>query len=122
MATSQQAIQNVEFLELRRVFKEELNDLEKVDKQILDVLKDNNALIKDLVDKIQLTSITKGLGKAFSPKKEREEDTELKPDVIKSFGNIKDFVTGFGKRIEEYKEFLFGKSASSENIVDAGMQ
>ena len=109
MATSQQAIQNVEFLELRRVFKEELNDLEKVDKQILDVLKDNNALIKDLVDKIQLASITKGLGKAFSPKKEREEDTELKPDVIKSFGNIKDFVTGFGKRIEEYKEFFFGK-------------
>jgi len=107
MAISQQTLQNVEFLELRRVFKKETDDIVKTDEKILDVLKDNNALLRDLIDKIELTSISKGLGKLKKPKKDKEDedDTGLKPNFFK------EFAIGFGKRLEEYKEFFFGKKA-----------
>jgi len=108
MAISQQTLQNVEFLELRRVFKRETDDIVKVDEKILDVLKDNNAILKDLIDKIQLTAITKGLGKSKKYSKDKDDE-----EFVKSFGSITDFFTGFGKRIEEYKEFFFGKKIKS---------
>ena len=72
MAISQQTLQNVEFIELRRVFKKETDDIVKTDEKILDVLKDNNALLRDLIDKIELTSISKGLGKFKKPRLQRE--------------------------------------------------
>ena len=110
MAISQQTLQNVEFIELRRVFKEELNDIEKIDKEILDVLKDNNELIKSLVQKLSAQTISK----SFSPlsKSKRYNDKS----EVQTSGFISDFTAGFSQRTKEYKEFLFGKSASSENI------
>ena len=102
MAISQQALQNVEFLELRRVFKKESNDIEKIDNEILDVLKDNNAILKDLVDKLDTKKISTSLS-FFKPKKEKSED-----DDFQTLGTFKDFTKGIKERLQEYKDFFFG--------------
>ncbi|NDB84362.1 MAG: hypothetical protein EB127_16895, partial [Alphaproteobacteria bacterium] len=112
MAVTKSLVQTVEFVELRRVFKKESDDIEKIDKDILSVLKDNNALLRDLVDKLDVNKVSSGLGLTGNKGVDRGDNSDDQPYTV---GTFKDFTEGFSQRLKEYKDFF--TNAKKEEVI-----
>lgn len=115
MADSKSLVQTVEFIELRRVFKKESDDIEKIDKEILNVLKDNNVIIRELIDKISLDKVSSGLGVTRNKSVRKSDEGSDQPYTI---GTFKDFTEGFAQRLKEYKDF-FTNAKPEETVEEA---
>jgi len=106
-----------DFSELRKILKKQNEDTLEINEKILNVLKDNNDLLNKLISISNPKITSEKITKTFKRKNDSEKETEeLKEDVIETFGNLKDFVLGTKKRIQEYKEFFFGKSEAKKSI------
>ena len=115
MADSKSLVQTVEFIELRRVFKKESDDIEKIDKEILNVLKDNNVIIRELIDKISLDKVSSGLGVTRNKSVRKSDEGS---DQQYTIGTFKDFTEGFAQRLKEYKDF-FTNAKPEETVEEA---
>ena len=99
---------DLNFLEMRKTLRKEIRSTKDVDQDILDVLKDSQAILRNIEDKLDLDKILSSMKGSEGRNKKEKEEKEDEDEEEKS-GTLKDVFTGFKTRLGEYKTFFTGR-------------